>query len=370
MRSLARPAGPALLALFVGAAALVGPPAATAAATTAAVPPPPKVHASAYVVADAGTGEILAARRPHTQYPPASTLKTLTALTVAPNLDPKAVHVATRADVDVEGSRAGLVPEGTYTIEQLFQALFLRSGNDAATALANANGGVPATVEAMNATAAALGAVDTHAVNPTGLDEPGQVSSAYDLALFGQAALKVPALMSYAGTISTKFPGKPAKPGHKRKTFELWTQQKFVTNYDGALGIKNGYTTQAHNTLITAARRGERTILVTLLKGDAGTWKEAAALSDWAFAYADRVTPVGRLGAAAAQESAATPAAHRAAAGTGDGASAASPTSSTAAGGSSYPRSLVLFTLTCLLGAVAALRARVLLRRRRRRLPR
>jgi D-alanyl-D-alanine carboxypeptidase (penicillin-binding protein 5/6) len=344
----------------------------------AGVPRPPKVTAKAFVVADAGTGAVLAARNAHLRLPPASTLKTLTALTVLPKLDPATVYTATPDDANVEGSKAGIVPKGTYTVHELMQALFLRSGNDAATALAHANGGVEATVAEMNALAQHLGALDTFAVNPTGLDEDAQLSSAYDLALLGRAALAVPALVDYASTISSVFPGKPARKGRKRPTFELWTQQKFVLNYDGALGIKNGYTTNARNTLIAAAERDGRHLVVTLMGGGSGAWREAVALSDWAFAHAASLTPVGDLvepGSLASDGGTGLSVDEAATGGGGPDDTEVLAArvrglpadEADEADGASFLR-IVLTTLAVLFGVVALLRARVLLRQRRRRL--
>ena len=103
---------------------------------------PPGLAASGWLVADAGTGEVLAARDPHGRYYPASTLKTLTLLTLAPLLDPDLVVEGTAEDESVEGSRVGLVQGGRYPVALLFQALILQSGNDAANALARAAGGL------------------------------------------------------------------------------------------------------------------------------------------------------------------------------------------------------------------------------------
>lgn len=261
----------------------------------AGVPAPPAVGAKAWVVADGDTGEVLGARAAHLRLYPASTLKTLTALTLIDKLDRDRVVTATWDDANIEGSRVGIVPNGTYTIDQLWEAVFLRSGNDAINTLAEANGGLEPTLAQMRAEITDLQAKDTTVVNPTGLDEKGQLSSAYDLALFGRAALSSPQIMHYAGMIKSDFPGKVVPAGAKRPTFQIWTEQKFVLNYDGALGIKNGYTTKAQNTLITAARRNGRTVLVTLMYDGYNTWKDAAKLTDWAFANADKVQPVGQL---------------------------------------------------------------------------
>ena len=123
--------------------------------------PLPKISAGSFLLADLDTGEVLAARNPHGHLRPASTLKVLTALTVLPRLDPAALYTARWDDANTEGSRVGIVPDASYTVHQLFQGLFLQSGNDAASALANAAGGQRATVARMSTTARALGALDT-----------------------------------------------------------------------------------------------------------------------------------------------------------------------------------------------------------------
>src|SRR5215213_7829474 len=112
--------------------------------TDGAPPLPDGLAASGWLVADAGTGDVLAARDPHGRYYPASTLKTLSLLTLEPVLDPAQVVVGTVEDENVEGSRVGLVAGGQYPVGLLFQALMMQSGNDAANALARAVGGVDA----------------------------------------------------------------------------------------------------------------------------------------------------------------------------------------------------------------------------------
>src|SRR5207237_4488260 len=98
----------------------------------AGTPPlPDGLTAAGWLVADAATGEVLAARDPHGRYYPASTLKTLTLLTLAPVLDPNRVVVGTTEDENMEGSRVGLVAGGQYPVSLLFQALILQSANDA-----------------------------------------------------------------------------------------------------------------------------------------------------------------------------------------------------------------------------------------------
>lgn len=259
------------------------------------VPAPPQVLAKSFVVADATSGQVLAAKGAHVQSRPASTLKTLTALTLHPRLSPEQVYRARPADAAIEGSRVGIVAGATYPVRDLFAALFLRSGNDAASALANAAGGEAVTVAAMNRLASELGARDTVARNPSGLDADGQLTSAYDLALIGRAALENPAIARYAVLRRQAFPGAMPAPGRARPTFEIQNKQVFVQTYPGAVGVKNGYTSKARGTLIAAARRGGRTVLVTLLHSEGNIWREAAALSNWAFQHGADVSPVGRL---------------------------------------------------------------------------
>jgi len=254
-------------------------------------PVPPAVKAGAYVLADAAAGAVLAAKDAHSRRPPASTLKTLTALTLLPRLDPAAGYRAVHADAAVEGSKVGLVPGQAYTIERLWHALFLRSGNDAANALASAAGGVPQTVSMMQAEAVRLQAYDTTVVNPSGLDQPGQLSSAYNLALIARAGLQRDDFRRYCGMRRAKFPGRKGKPW-----YAIDNQNALLRNYAGAIGVKTGFTTQARHTLVGAATRGDRTLIVTLLTVP-HPWvsREVAALLDWGFANGGAARPVGSL---------------------------------------------------------------------------
>ena len=136
------------------------------------------------------SGDVLAAKNAHAKLRPASTLKTLTAITLLPRLNLHDTYRVRWEDAHVTGSAVGIVPGSRYTIDQLFYGLMLPSGNDAARALASANGGLPVTVRQMNAKAAvARRQVTRSAVNPTGLDAPGQHTSAFDLAIFAREGL-------------------------------------------------------------------------------------------------------------------------------------------------------------------------------------
>ncbi|MEU1408926.1 serine hydrolase [Streptomyces sp. NPDC005728] len=261
----------------------------------------PEVSALSWLVADAGNGEVLAAGDAHRRLPPASTLKTLFALTVLPALPSGMQHTVKYQELqDVgEGSSLVGVEEGhTYQVSDLWRGVFLSSGNDAVHVLASLGGGWRATATRMQAEARSLGALDTHVVSPDGYDTPGQVSSAFDLAVFGRAGLRNPDFARYCSTAQAQFPG-DGWPYAIENTNRLLTGEDGVARYPGLIGIKNGYTTNAGNTLVAAARRGGRTLVVTVMNpqdgGGFAVYEEARALLDWGFAAAGQVDPVGSL---------------------------------------------------------------------------
>jgi len=258
----------------------------------------PDVPVSAWVLADLDTGAILAAKRPHAQRPPASVLKMLTLLTLSQRLDPGLVYTTTHDDVAVEGSRVGLVEKATYTVRDLMFGLMMQSGNDCASALANANGGMELTVSQMNAEAQRLQAHDTVAMNASGLPAEGQVTSAYDLALIAREALPRPDIYAYVNTrVIEDFPGyMPDKPGDPRPTMAIATQNPlFIQGYKGAIGMKTGWTTEAGRTFVGAAERGNTSLVVVLLNVEGEIYDSAASLLDWGFDNVAEVTPVGYL---------------------------------------------------------------------------
>ncbi|MEV6791989.1 D-alanyl-D-alanine carboxypeptidase [Streptomyces sp. NPDC051320] len=266
---------------------------------------PEGLSALSWVVADATTGDVLASRAPHMHLPPASTLKTLFALTVLPKLPAEKLHTVVPADLAGLGagsSQVGVEEGSAYRVADLWRGVFLRSGGDAVHVLAAMNGGVQKTIADMRQRAAQLGADDTRVMSPDGYDAPGQYSSAYDLALFGRAGLADPAFAQYCSTAVASFPGGVESDGRVGSSFEIQNTNRLLTGtkdvdpYPGLIGIKNGYTTLAGNTLIAAAHRGNRTLIVTVMNPQAGSvYEEARSLLDWGFAADDKVQPVGAL---------------------------------------------------------------------------
>lgn len=256
---------------------------------------PAGIDAKGFVVADVTSGQVLAARDPHGRYYPASTLKTLLLLALYPKLDPAQTLVATFADASVEGSRVGIVENGQYTVAQLWTALMLQSGNDAASMLTTAFGGRDATVAAMNEYAASLQAYDTLAGNPSGLDVAGQSSSPYDLALFMRAIVADPALRAI---VSQPLGSLPAQPPKYPVPLEFGNQNHFVGQYPGAIGAKNGFTDAARHTYVAAAEQGGRTLVVSLMQAEmqpTPSYLQARSLLDWGFATSADAAGLGVL---------------------------------------------------------------------------
>jgi serine-type D-Ala-D-Ala carboxypeptidase (penicillin-binding protein 5/6) len=253
----------------------------------------PELTAASWVLADLDTGAVLAARAPHARHRPASTLKVLTALAAVRSLNPDQMVTGTVEDQAIDGSKAGIGPGGQYTVRQLLAGLLLNSGNDTARALARTMGGEGPTLARMTDIAHELGALDTRPATPSGLDGPGMASSAYDLALLFRVALREPLFAETIGLRSIPFPGYAEHPG-----FVLYNSSKLLSRYEGAIGGKTGFTDAARHTLVGAAERDGRRLVVALVRGEQTPlpmWEQGAHLLDWGFELPATTPAVGRL---------------------------------------------------------------------------
>ncbi|MCZ7437267.1 serine hydrolase [Micromonospora sp. WMMC241] len=351
------PPAPDPAARSIGGAALdttglVVPPAATA---------PPPVTATSWLVADLDTGAVLGGCGPHEYGAPASVQKLLLTATMLPRLDPNREVTVTAGDVAIEpgSSAVGLAEGGRYRIETIWLGLLLKSGNEAANALARLGGGpdgLAGGVRAMNAEAQHLGARQTHAVTPSGLDGPGQFTSAYDLALIARACFHEPAFRRYTVTRTARV---PAQPALHEKAFQIQNDNMLLDHYPGAIGGKTGFTDLARHTYVGAAERGGRRLVVTVLGAEIPTqrgWQQGAALLDWGFGT-PRDAKVGRLVEPGELDRSAAPA---------TGAASALAGHADLGGGAAAPGARPGAGLSVAVGAVLVAGGGVLLARRRR----
>jgi len=258
--------------------------------------PLPPIDADSWLVADLTTGQVLAAKGAHVHTLPASTLKTLTAVTLIPQLNKKTVITATAAEAKAEGGNVGIEAGATYSIWDLWHGFLLSSSNDAGAALADANGGEARTVAQMRAVAKHLQANDTVVKNESGLDAAGQVSSAYDMALIARAAMAIPDFRTLTKTISYDFPGKAVAAGVARPTYKIYSQNRILLHgFPGTVGGKTGFTSLAHRTFWGAATRGGHTLIVVLMQVHDSTEVATRNLLTWGFANVDLVKPIGVL---------------------------------------------------------------------------
>ena len=285
-----------LLAAIAAALALVASDAtawADAGVQPAGSVPIPDGPAQTWLVADMDSGQVLAARDQNVQHPPASTIKVLLALVALDELNLDSTVVADAADTNVECNCVGVKAGRTYTARQLLDGLLLVSGNDAANTLAHMLGGPGATVAKMDAKAAALGAVNTHASTPSGLDGPGGSgwSTAHDLAVIFRAAMANPVFAQVTAEPSAMFPGNDGD-------HPIANQDELLQRYPGAIGGKTGFTDAARKTFVGAAARGGRHLVVAMMyglihQGGPTYWDQAASLLDWGFA----LNPQSAIGA-------------------------------------------------------------------------
>jgi len=323
---------------------------------------PKDVTAQAWVVADLDTGAVLAARDPHGRYQPASIQKLLTTVTLLPRLPGDRAVVVSKRAADTEGSHAGLVPGGHYTIDDLFHGLLLVSGNDAAEALADAAGGRAATVRLMNAEARHLGAYDTFVQTPSGLDGWQQLTSAYDMTLVLRAALEQPRFLAYDRVARAYL---PAQPHAHLGRLELDNQNElFLTTVTGAVAAKTGFTDAAQHTFVGAIERGGHRYGVVLMRAQRwplDQWQQATRLVKWATRLPAGTPAVGQLVTPRVDAARASPVAA-----TASSASASPSPSSTPNDGSKRPIStgIGLLIFLVLIGGVWYLTTRLRTRRR------
>ena len=240
-----------------------------------------EVSATACVLMDADTGQVLYDKNGDKRMLIASTTKLMTAL-VALEQGGLQQEITVTGGHMAEGSSMYLRPGEKLTLETLLYGLLLCSGNDAALAVTECMGGVAPFVARMNEKAAELGMENTHFANPNGLDDEEHYSTAEDMARLAAAAMDDPVLRRVASTRTARIGGRT-----------LTNHNKLLSRVEGCVGLKTGYTRAAGRTLVSCAERdGVRLVAVTLQDGD--DWNDHASLYEQGFRVLRPVKAVER----------------------------------------------------------------------------
>ena len=267
-----RAARPAMLAILCLAFLAATPPAVAAPSPTvptrsktAAKPSAPPMPA-AYILVDADSGVVITERNPHVPLRPASTVKIMTGLTALERLSDNAKITVSERAAAMPAMKIGLDAGEVWPIKDIVHSIFMVSANDSAYALAeNASGTAEAFAADMASTGARLGMLDSTFADPAGLDDStslngGSRMSVYDLSIAARNALAVPQIADPAVLMSYKFTGPDGVPHSLRNHNDT-----FLESYDGATGLKTGYTSRAGRGLVCTASRNGRSMIVAVL---------------------------------------------------------------------------------------------------------
>lgn len=259
----------------------------THAAPTEARADPPAVSAKGAILIDAEDGTVYFEQNADTPSGPASTTKLMTALVVSELCDPDTVVTIPPEAVGIEGSSIYLIAGEKLTVQELLYALLLSSANDAATALAiAASGSIEAFCAQMNEKAKQLGLKRTHFENPHGLSHELHVTTARELATVAREVLRTPLLRQIVATYKHTIPH-DGIPDRRL----LVNHNKLLRSYEGAIGMKTGFTKSTGRTLVSAAERNGLTLIAVTLNAP-DDWQDHRAMLDYGFGSYEKVTLV------------------------------------------------------------------------------
>lgn len=251
---------------------------AVSAAGIPAYAAPENVSAVSAIVIEAQTGTVLWEQNSREKRAMASTTKIMTALLTIEAGDLDREFTVDPLAIMVEGTSMGLREGDRVSRRDLLYGILLPSGNDAANAAAvSVSGSVTAFVKLMNSRARELGLNDTHFATPSGLDAEGHYTTAYDLAKLAAYALRDDTFREIVGCTSADV--EFGNPPYKRT---LYNSNKMLKRYDGAIGVKTGFTDNARRCLVSAAERdGATLVAVTLNAPD--DWNDHTKMLDYGF---------------------------------------------------------------------------------------
>ncbi len=246
-----------------------------------------EISARSAVVMCASTGELLFEKNAYEKRSMASTTKIMTALLAIEECTPERQILVKESMLRVEGTSMGLLPGDTVTLRGLIYGMLLQSGNDAANVTAFAlGGGLDEFALMMNKRAKQIGMKNTHFVTPSGLDAENHYSTAYDMALLGCEAVKNKEFLSVCSQKSARV--SYGNPPYERT---LYNHNRLLSSYEGALGIKTGFTKKSGRCLVSCAvKNGVMLVCVTLNAPD--DWQDHGKLLDYGFSVCESVDAV------------------------------------------------------------------------------
>ncbi|MEG0370803.1 MAG: D-alanyl-D-alanine carboxypeptidase family protein [Clostridium sp.] len=251
----------------------------------AKAPVPNTITSDGYVLMDIDSGKILASKNENTHYEPASITKVLTSLIVIEkgNLQDK-ITIGKNPPLE-EGSSLYLKEGEILTVEQLLYGLMLKSGNDAGTALAEyISGSKEEFAKEMNKRALEIGATNSNFTNPHGLNDNNHYTTPKDFALIAREAMSNPTFRKIVGTVSFTIPPTPQFPEARIFINHNKLISTKACKYDGANGIKTGYTIRSLHTFVGSATRGNTNLLVVCMKNTSQCYDDTRTLLDYGFA--------------------------------------------------------------------------------------
>ena len=239
------------------------------------------VSAHSAILMDADTGTVLFEKNPDEKSLIASTTKIMTALVTLEQGQLQDVVEIPHAAVGIEGSSMYLKAGEQLTVEDLLHGMMLSSGNDAAVALAlHISGSVEAFAAKMNEKAAELGLNCAHFANPNGLDSEENYATARDLAVLAAAALKNP---DFRRIVSTK--------SYRCSGHSMTNHNKLLWQYEGAMGVKTGFTKKAGRILVGSAEQKGRTLISVTINAP-NDWQDHKSMLDHGFSQYEEVIAV------------------------------------------------------------------------------
>ncbi|GAA5118302.1 D-alanyl-D-alanine carboxypeptidase [Luteolibacter yonseiensis] len=246
----------------------------------AAIPqtPPPPIAAESAIVIDVASGRVLYAKNADSPRAVASTQKIITALCVLDAGDIDKPVTIQPSDTACEPTKLNLKSGDVYTRRELTKALMVKSANDVARSLARDVGGSQEGFsDLMNQKAASLGMRNSHFINPNGLPQAGQYSTARDMAIAARAAYRSPLIRSFTATKSMTF------RFNDGRTRELENTNKLLKTVPYCDGLKTGTTNAAGRCLVASGSLNGRSVITVVLKSNTpNIWKDSSKLLAWA----------------------------------------------------------------------------------------